>query len=379
MKTLNETDVQVLLDHPRGEGLVVSCYADTSVAQGFEPHWLGHFKSEVSRLRQALADDDEAREECEHNLKAIRTAFDTPEVHRAHGLAVISAARRGLFRSFPLAVPVEHRLVLDEEPYLVPLIAAFERQRECLVVLADSHRAKLYAATPSSTRLLADIDEIVPKQRRASGQRRGKEQGLGIARHRQDAIQHFQKDLASRVEKAWAEGAYRGIILLGPQKSVDQFRERVPQRLAGQVLHQDTYAWNGQRTAIADVAQTAISEATQAHGRRTLDELRNRLEEGRGAVAGPQEVFDALRNGRAASLVVGPDPGLAASRCTACHWVFASDQPTCTFCHAPCEKTNLWQQVLSLALRHNVAVHFVKPDATLSRSGGVAALLSRED
>lgn len=146
-----------------------SCYADTSVAQGFEPHWLGHFKDEVSRIRQLLAEDDQSQLEFERNLEALRVAFETPEAHRARGLAVFSAAQRGLFRSYALDVPVPHRLVVDEEMYLVPLAEALYRQRECLVVLTDTHRGRLYAATPGAARLLIEMDELVPKRRRASG------------------------------------------------------------------------------------------------------------------------------------------------------------------------------------------------------------------
>jgi hypothetical protein len=78
--------------------MVVSCYADTSVVQGFEPHSVGHFKSEASRVRQALAGNEDAREEFERNLKAIREVFETPEAQRAHGLAVFSSAASGLLR-----------------------------------------------------------------------------------------------------------------------------------------------------------------------------------------------------------------------------------------------------------------------------------------
>jgi hypothetical protein len=151
--------------------MVVSCHADTSVAQGFEPHWVGHFKSEASRIRQALAADERARDKFERNLTVIREAFETPEARRAHGLAVFSSAASGLLRSFALPVPVEHRLVVDEELYLVPLVEAMERGRECLVVLMDSHRGRIFAATPSTARLLRELDELVPKHRRASGQR----------------------------------------------------------------------------------------------------------------------------------------------------------------------------------------------------------------
>jgi hypothetical protein len=88
--------------------------------------------------------------------------------------------------------------------------------------------------------------------------------------------------------------------------------------------------------------------------------------------------LDALRNGRANSVILGPDPGQIASRCPACGWTFATLQDTCSFCRTRCEKTNLWQQILSLALRHNVTVHFLIANDALSARGGVAAVLTRD-
>jgi peptide subunit release factor 1 (eRF1) len=359
--------------------MVVSCYADTSVVQGFEPHWVGHFKSEVSRVRQALAGDDDARAEFERNLKAIREAFETPEARRAHGLAVFSSLAKGLFRSFPLPVPVEHRLIVNEEMYLVPLVEALERGRECLVVLTDSHRGRIYAATPSTTRLLREIEEIVPRQRRSSGQHRGKERGLAIERHRQDAILHYHKDLAHEVEQAWNHGTFRGIVLLGHHDALSQFRQRLPVQLVSRVFHEGPQSWNGDQSALNGIVRSAITGAIEAHEQQTLAEITKRLAEGYAVTAGPQEVLDALRNGRVSYVVLGSDPAQLASRCTTCGWTFAKVQDTCSFCHARCEKTNLWQQILSLALRHNVAVRFVKASPALSDRGGVAAALSRED
>ena len=378
MAVLSTSDVQILLDQPAGTGMVVSCYADMSVAQGFEPHWVGHFKREASRIRQALADDELARDEFERNLTVVRSAFDTEDARRARGLAVFSSVARGFFRSHALDVAVEHRLVLDEELYLVPLVEALDRQRECLVVLTNTHRGRVYAATPGSARVLKEVEEVVPKHHRASGQRRGKEPGLGIERHRQDAILHFHKKLAHELETVWSGATFRGIILLGHDEGLAQFREHLPSQLASHVMHQTRYAWTGKQPQIHEVVAASIAEATAKEASDLMAELHGRLVENHRVAAGPQEVLDALRNGQVLSLVLGPDPGLVASRCTGCGSVFAAEQAICSYCRAACHKTNLWQQILTTALRHNVPVHFVKPDAAFSKRGAVAAMLSRD-
>ena len=75
-------DIQVLLDQPQGQGMLVSCYADTSVSEGFSSHWLQPFKTEASRIRQQFADDHQARLKFEGNLDIIRRALESPVSHR---------------------------------------------------------------------------------------------------------------------------------------------------------------------------------------------------------------------------------------------------------------------------------------------------------
>ena len=54
MIDLTHDAIQVLLDHPKGEGMIVSCYADTSVTEGFVSLWSQHLKNEASAIERAL-------------------------------------------------------------------------------------------------------------------------------------------------------------------------------------------------------------------------------------------------------------------------------------------------------------------------------------
>ena len=72
------------------------------------------------------------------------------------------------------------------------------------------------------------------------------------------------------------------------------------------------------------------------------------------------------------------DPGEIASRCRACHNLFAQATDECPSCHGTCEKTNLWQAIALFAAQKHVAVHFVEPGHGLDKHAGVVALLARE-
>lgn len=378
MATPDRDHIQLLLDQPRGRGMVVSCYANTAVVEGFEARWLQPLKSEASRVRQRLAEDHPARREFERDLEAIRGALESTEARWARGMAVFSAAARGFLLALPSDEPFVDRLVVDEEPYVVPLLEAYVRQRGYLVVLADTHRGRLYASGPGGSRLLDEIEEVVPSKTRAAGERWGKQQAT-IDRHRKDHILHFHKELAGRLERAWAESGYRGIILLGERPVLEQFRGLLPDRLARRVVLEAPHAWTGAPAEIDAAVRAVIEEGEAARERHVLDELARRLDEGCAVAAGPQEVIDAMRDGQVAELIVGPDPGATASRCTGCRSLFAVERDACPYCAAPCRKGNLWQEILDAALGHGVWVDLVRGPSELSRHGGIAALLSRDE
>jgi peptide subunit release factor 1 (eRF1) len=378
MAALVSGTIQMLLDQPRRQGMMVSCYADTSVSEGFSSHWLQPFKTESSRIGQQLADDHQARLEFERNLNVIRRALESPEARQARGMAVFSAAGRDFFLALPASEPYENRLVVAEEPYVVPLLEADFRQRAYLVVQADTHRARWYAAGPGGSRLLDALDEAVPKKQHSAGERWGKQQAT-IERHRKDHILHFQKELVRCVEAAWGEYPYQGIVLLGAHEVLEQFRKLLPARLSSRVVHEAPRAWTEDQAGLDEEVQAVLATAQEVEEDRVLNELDRRLHEATAVAAGPQEVIDTLKDGQVAALILGPDSGASASHCTGCQALFAVAHAACPYCHAPCRMENLWQAILAFAVRHGIWVHRVQPSATLASHGGIAALLARDE
>ncbi len=370
-------DYQMLLDRPRGEGMVVSCYADTAVVEGFEPHWRPQLKDEARRVRAELAGDPEALAEFERQLKLIRQHLDSPEARTARGVAVFGASGWDRALAVHSDEPFEDRLVVDEEPYLVPFLVDHFRRPRYLVILTDTHRGRIYAARPGSSRLLSEIEEDVPSKNKSAGERWGKQQAT-IARHREDHILHYFKHLADRVDAAWNEGADRGIILLGEHEVLEDFRTFLPKRLADRVVAEARHAWAGEQPSIEDHVREVVDAAAAAEQRHVLDEIDRRLHEGYAVATGPQEAIEALTNGQVRSLVVGPDLGEVAWRCPGCGSLFTTEEKACPYCRARCVRGNLWQEILTKALKHHVDVHFVTSESRRPVPGQVAALLLRD-
>jgi hypothetical protein len=66
-------------------------------------------------------------------------------------------------------MPAENRIVVDEEPCLVPLPEALHHQREYLAVLTDPERGELHAADVAGTHLLQEMAQEHPAPHRTVG------------------------------------------------------------------------------------------------------------------------------------------------------------------------------------------------------------------
>jgi len=377
--TLTLPDVQPMLDHFKGDGLMTSCYVNHLIVPGQAAQWPGPVKVKWTAIKELLADDFGAWEEFERNFQAISKVVEAPEARSRRGMAVFAAVQRGFIRSYPLDEPVENDLVVSQSPYLVPLLEALCRQREYLVVHTDTHRGRLYMAAPGSLQLLQEIEEAVPSRQHSAGERLGKGQAT-IARHREDRILHYRKDLLALIEKAWADQHFEGIVLLGEHEVLEHLRKELPRRLAARVVSEKPHAWSDNPMAVTAAVTAVLANVAQAEEEVLEKRLEERLREKHGVAAGPRAVIDALQSGRVGPrgfgyLVLGPDPREQIARCTVCRSLFFDMPTTCPRCQAPCADASLWEELHLMALRHNIAVRCLKTSEVLARIGGAAAVL----
>ncbi|MFO0946220.1 MAG: hypothetical protein U1D30_09780 [Planctomycetota bacterium] len=379
MSTLTKEDLKDLMEQSKGQGLLLSCFVDLSEIEGFRSHGLAHFKAEASSVRRMLPEFSAEREEADRNLEAIGRILETVSADHAKGLAVFMAKQRNFERLFLVDGPLENRLVIHRDPYLVPLLFALNEQREYLAVVCDTHQARLYDTTSSNAHLVRELSEEVPKKQHSSGERWGKEQAT-IARHRENVILHFHKDVAAAVEKAWSDHPYFGIILLGEHEILAHLRDKLPRRLQEKIVHEAAWTFDASECELLAAVEELDVQISRAKEMRMVGEVNRREKEGRAVARGPKEVLDALQSGRIGAsghgcLLVGSDPGELVGRCMECGHLDFEVPTHCSRCRAVCESVNLWEEVLLFALRHRIEVCPLHRGSVPEWEGWMAALL----
>ncbi|MBO0698268.1 MAG: hypothetical protein J2P46_07745 [Zavarzinella sp.] len=382
MTAITTDQLNPLLDQFEGEGPVLTCYADRAGADGFHPGWEGPLETQVAALRRVIREGRSARREFDRDLAAVRQAFEAPQPE-ARWRAVFSSHRRGFLHSVPLDTPVKPDLVSDRGPYLVPLLGAMLRRREYLAVHTDSHRGRLYTATPGAVRLLTGLDADVPKKQHSAGERWGLGQAT-IEHHRDEVIHHYQKGLIHHIERAWADRRYAGLLLLGSHPILEHVRKALPDRLAARVERETPAEWSDRPGEIESGIRELAARVFAQDEAQAIDAFSDRLTEHRAIATGPSGVLAALQSGRVGPhghgcLILGPDPRETVGRCTRCHTLAPNVPAACPRCQAPCREASLWEELLLMALRHGITAHRTDDPDRLAPFGGLAAILPKSE
>lgn len=364
-----------------GPGIVVSSYVNTTIEEGFDSLAVGRFKAKADRGLRVLPIDHPDRPIVERNLFATREVLDGPEAHRAMGAAVFAAVQRGFLRAYFLNHSPSDQVVFSSEPYLVPLLAGLCQQSTYLVVLADSHQAFVYSASPAEQRLVEHVGEDVPERQRAGSERWGPQQAT-IARRRENVILRFHQRLADALERQWAQSTYDGIAILGPHEEIRHLREHLARRLTDRIVHEGPWNRSWAEADLGRVVASLAARIARSRNQALLREVHERIHQGFAVARGPVEVVDALQTGRVAPqghgrVILGPDTREAVARCRECRLLSCAMPSFCPRCGAPCVQASLWEEILFFCHRHKISVQIVEPDSLLERQEGVVALLSR--
>jgi hypothetical protein len=387
MMPMTRKEIEILLDSPNQRDYVVSAYADMTVKDGFRRDVDLHLKNQARAANEALA-EAKARKDLEDNVAVIREAVaDQAQANpEARGLIVFSSVARGLRHVIPLDFPVEDRLVIDEEPFLLPLLEHWYGEPVFLIALVDSDEAHLFEVRhgrPDPVHDLArdDVDQDIQRDKpRFTDKKR-------LIRTRHERLHgleesKFLREVADAIaEHYWAGGDFAGLIVMGHEQSIAALRKLLDKKVEGAIVGTATHAMSTRPDDLADDVARLIDDWWAGRDRQILAELGERRKEDHLVADGATEVLDALQQGRAAQVVFGNRRDIPGARCSGCDYRFGAPVEFCPYCRERCRTVNAAQDILRLAMRHRVPVHLLRVPAKhdpLATTGGVAALLHAE-
>jgi peptide subunit release factor 1 (eRF1) len=381
MMPITRRELEILLDTPNRRDYVVSAFADLRVKDGFRNLVETHLKNQARAAHEALS-EAEARKVLDANLEPITRAVANAEPS-ARGLAVYSGQGRGLFHVVNLDFPVDNQLVIDEEPFVLPLFERWYGDPSYLVAVLDSDHVHLFEAHSGVAEAVAKVDRDIPEMQRDKPQLSYKRRFSKAFDERLASLDAspFLKEAADLIAEHFGQADFTGVILLGRTDVTAAVRRLLPDKVAREVVDEHQQAMTDRPEDVADDVERAMNRWRSEREAALLGELKERWKEDHLVANGANEVLDALQQGRATQIVVGTRRDLGGSQCRDCGYRFGATTLKCVHCGGETRTVNAVQEILRMALRHRVPVHLFprdRKDDPLAHVGGVTALLRAE-
>ncbi|MGP0100823.1 MAG: Vms1/Ankzf1 family peptidyl-tRNA hydrolase [Solirubrobacteraceae bacterium] len=347
--------------------------------------------SEFPNLRERHAQVDAVLDEAERRAEgggdgshedrlALRAAIEHVRgfltdaelaVQSARGLAVFYSAPADLFEVVALPRPVTAMAVVQERPFIEPLVALAAPERWCVLLVSRRAGRILYGTREHLLEAASVLDDV--RGQHAQGGRSQSRYQRGIE---SEVDEHVRRTCSALFEHFKARGFER-LLLAGPA----ELRPRVEhdlhpdlsRRLAGH------FEIDVERATPDEVHQRAAPQIEADERRRereTLERLTEGMAPGGHAAAGLDEVLQLLNERRVQTLLLAHGFATPGFECPRCGRLASSDGP----CPADGAALEPWEDIteraIHLALDQSAAVIVVRHEADALRAHApIAALL----
>ncbi|MEA2148924.1 MAG: hypothetical protein QOD69_754 [Solirubrobacteraceae bacterium] len=211
------------------------------------------------------------------------------------GVAIFACSATGMFEPFTLPRPTRTRVVVDDSPYVTPLLQAADR-RTWLIVLVDTRHARFLQGNSDHIEELGHVEDSVAGQHERSGP----------ADHQRwvehEVDQHLER-VARDVDRRLQAGHFDRVLVGGPPELAWRFESKLGnparERLAGRF----DVAVQATLDEVRRAALPRFDDDERRHEREVLDRLAERLGRGERAVAGLRDVFAMLEQARVETLL----------------------------------------------------------------------------
>jgi peptide subunit release factor 1 (eRF1) len=316
--------------------------------------------------RTAREEDPSVREDVDR----VRNLFKDFDFQGAHGVAVFACGAEDLMEVIKLPRPVDNAVVIDDAPYVEPLVEVQSGARYG-VVLVNRQIERVFRGSRDRLDEVLRIEDEVHGRHDQGGWSQARYQ-RSVEKEAQDHLKHAADELLRlhqrRPFEALFVGAPEAIYKDFCERLHPYLRERVAGRIEVDVEH----------TGVDEV-QAAAEETIAAHERKlekdSLDRLEQAVATGRGA-AGLDDTLNALNEQRVEVLLLQDNFDSAGVCCPQCGWLGTSDAKTCP---ADGTATVARDDITDLAVRRAITqsaqIVRVRDDERLEPRGAIAAVL----
>jgi peptide subunit release factor 1 (eRF1) len=358
-----------------GDGLpLMSVYLQAPVDPGERGGLLGRLNGvldEVEPMSKDKSVDRATRLSLRGDMERMREAIKT-EHWRPGTVVFFSCSARDLFEAVQLPRAVRDRVVLEDTPWVRPMLAVLEEYTRCCVAVVDRARAKVWELFG---------DEIEPARSLSDRKLRKPNYAANMAEDRMHdkaeelAKKHYRRAAAELAELFQADG-YDLLAVGGHRFEVPHFLDALPRDLRERVA--GTFTVDPHVADLGEIKQNAadiVARSVRDVDLRLVGEVLERAAMGRGyGVLGVADCLWAATAQAVETLLVQDGAMVAGMVCTNCGWLGLSGQ-TCPLCeHSTRPTEDILDELAQAVIDESGSVRHVEADTDIKEHQAAASL-----
>ena len=353
-----------------------------SLFLNLDPAMFGTGEARASAIRSLL--DDAGRRVADepglsHDERAgLRTDLERAEAFfarefsagGAHGLAIFACSPADLFETLTLPRPVDNDVVIDDSPWIEPLVTMIPGERWATVLVNRRAMRLFRGSVDGFTEVSGFADETTAPHGQGGG---------GISRD-QRSVEHdvdaHYKRAGAALQRHFTRWPFDRLLVGCPEAEYSSFADALGaeqrQRLAGRISVDVELA---SADDVADAAAGRIEEHERGRERELLDRLHAGVGRGGLGAAGLDDVLAALHERRVEALLVADGYHAPGVVCPQCGWMSGQGE-RCPVDDSQLERReDVLETAIEVALAQSADVAVVRRHEDLGPLGGIGAVL----
>jgi len=325
---LTDRDVQELLNY-QAEHPVLSVYLNTDPVEG-------NADAYKLRLRSMLKDVTLASD-----VEAILRYFEHKHDWSGRGVAVFSCAPEDFLKACTFAVPIRSRVRISDRPFVKPLADLLDSYGGYGVALVDKQGARLfYFHLGQLQEQEGVVGETVRHTKRGGGsQAVGRRGGVaGQTGHEEEVAERNMREAVEFATHFFGDNNVRRVMIGGTDQNVALFRSQLPKAWQSLVIGTFPMSMLASQNEVFEKAMEIGKEAEYRREMHLVDTVVTNAAKGRGGVVGLEDTLNAIREGRAQTLLIRDGFRTPGYRCKSCGYLSSKPMDVCPFCGGETEQ-----------------------------------------
>jgi peptide subunit release factor 1 (eRF1) len=355
---------------------VVSVYVEVPVDPGDRRNLRGRtvgLLQQIESLERGDGLDHDAQMSVRGDLTRIREAVATDEFD-SRGVAFFSCSGADLFEEVTLPRPIHDRVMVDETPWVRPMLAVLDEYHRCGVVVVDTRSAQVWELYQDELREEERVRDKNLRKDNLAGGWQGYREWPVRNRAAELSLRHFRHvaDVLANLDRS---RRYDVIVVGGHEPEIPLFLDRLPRHLREKVIGTfDVDPNTADRGVIREQAGRLLEEYERDQERRQVADVFERAAEGRPAAIGLRDTLWAGSMSAIHHLLVEENAIEPGTVCGNCGWLGLGGEG-CPVCGSALRHTpDVIDELVQAVIDESGTVEHVQADTRL-REHVVAAVL----